>query len=412
MGTSNFTFPKFLSFKILGKILRTTRELFYLCVPDLILIFLSYIVPKDPKLYVFISFGGRAFQGNPKYLYLYFKAKELKARVITTSKILYRQLRDEGVEIVYRKSLDGFITVIRAKYIFIDHSTALGISLSEIGGFLGRFDIIQTWHGVGVKKIELLDSKRNLFRRILSYLGSKSYKIILASSEQIKMKFAHSFNVEPSKVVVTGLPRNDVLFNETLLFKDYKIRLGLERFNRIILFAPTFRDAQLHRPFQETFLKELDHWLDKNNFLFLVKKHPFDVVLKFDSKYKRIWDVSNIVDDVQDLLPYVDVLITDYSSIATDFALTKKPIIFYFYDVSEYINKCRSFYYDPRKVYPGPFAYTQEELLVLLKDTCWFENPEYKKRYDAFAMFYHKYLDGENSRRVDELLETIKNKKS
>ncbi|MGL5126224.1 MAG: CDP-glycerol glycerophosphotransferase family protein, partial [Fusobacteriaceae bacterium] len=76
-------------------------------------------------------------------------------------------------------------------------------------------------------------------------------------------------------------------------------------------------------------------------------------------------DVSKY-DDIQELYMASDILITDYSSVFFDYALLKKPIIFYPYDYEHYKNKERGFYFEYDKIVPGPIAHNQKELLKLL----------------------------------------------
>ena len=61
------------------------------------------------------------------------------------------------------------------------------------------------------------------------------------------------------------------------------------------------------------------------------------------------------------LMAVSDVLITDYSSCAGDFALLKRPVILYQSDRDEYIQMDRTFYFD---IDDSPFfvAQSQDEL--------------------------------------------------
>jgi CDP-glycerol glycerophosphotransferase (TagB/SpsB family) len=181
---------------------------------------------------------------------------------------------------------------------------------------------------------------------------SMSFDIILASGESDKEQFKKSFKIE--NVVVTGLPRNDIFFNSDLLLNDYKTKLSIRNFRKVIVYAPTFRENQNFRPFDIDFLRMMDRWLIENNYVLLIKRHPSDNFLRIDSCLNNIVDVTGKVEDVQELLVCTDILITDYSSIATDFILTCRPMIFYVYDYEDYIIKNRSLYRDMKDSIPGP----------------------------------------------------------
>lgn len=370
---------------------------------DIPIILLSYIIPKDPNLYCFLSYYGKKFQDNPKYLYNFFKKKK-KCVVISNDKKLSQLLVIRNIDTTHKYSLRWLLIVLRSKYFFVDFGIK-GLTFSILGPIFGNFNIIQTWHGVGFKKIELLLHPNTLWERmnqVFTYLLGFKLKAVLATSKAIKEKFEKAFNSK--KVYITGLPRNDVFFNPDLITTNYREKLGLDKFAKVILYAPTFREKQYAYPFTEEFLEKLDKWLESKNYVLLIKKHISDLALKIPSKYRRIWDVSKEVEDIQELLIHVDVLISDYSSVVTDFALLRRPIILYIYDLRRYVEECRDFYFDPREVFPGPFAYSQEELLELLKDLSWFEDPEYREKYEKFLDFFHTYKDGKSCERVERLL--------
>ncbi|MEM3615528.1 MAG: CDP-glycerol glycerophosphotransferase family protein [Candidatus Methanomethylicia archaeon] len=371
---------------------------------------LSFIVSKDQNLFCFNSYFGEKFFGNPKYLYLYFVKRGKECIVLCTNDKLCIFLKQHGIKAVYRKSIEGFITVLKCNYFFIDWG-ARGITLSNVGAALGNFNIVQTWHGVGFKETELLMKSKNLIDRLekfITRLYGIRYAFIIATSEPIRRKFERAFGSK--RVFITGLPRNDVLFNDKLLFVDYRKKFKLELFNKVILYAPTFRENFLSFPFTREFLFKLDSWLEQNNSILLIKRHINDKILKIPAELKFIKDISDMVDDIQDLLPHVHILISDYSSVVTDFVLLGRPIILYVYDIELYKKKDRVLYFDPRHVFPGPFAYTEEELFELLKDLSWFEDPDYKIAYQKFVDFYHLHKDGKSCERVEKLLSLLVDK--
>lgn len=84
----------------------------------------------------------------------------------------------------------------------------------------------------------------------------------------------------------------------------------------------------------------------------------------FKSKYKRIKIAEKDNYDVQTLLKESKILITDYSSIAFDFAYMKKPIIYYQFDKEEYyLNHYQEGYFDYRKDGFGPVCENQSQIL-------------------------------------------------
>jgi CDP-glycerol glycerophosphotransferase len=372
-----------------------------------ILCILSYIIPKNKNLFLFGAGDGIKFSDNSKYLYLYYiKETKIKAFWCTRNNLIYNKLIKNDLPVLKIGTLKHFFCLLRANYLF------LGMSISDVSyiGFLpGKFNKIQGWHGTGFKKIALED--KNIKRRYskLFWFVKKefsSYKMILSSSEQDRVRKEKCFLNK--NVFITGSPRNDVFFNRTLAEKNYKKELKLESYKKIILYVPTFREFGFTNPFTDSFWKELSVYLEKENGVFIIKKHYLDKNLKVPKNYNNIKDVTDKVSDVQELLLDTDLLITDYSSIATDYNLTNNPMIFYMYDYNTYIQKSRPTYYDLKEIFPKPFAYDEKKLLELIKDGLWSETKQYKKDYEKFKKMFHQFEDSNSSKRVAELISNFK----
>ena len=93
------------------------------------------------------------------------------------------------------------------------------------------------------------------------------------------------------------------------------------------------------------------------------------------------------------------MLITDYSSIMIDFGLLRKPIIFYAYDLENYLNNERGFYLDYNKDLPGPIVESMDDLISIIKDN----NYDYD-RLDKFLKYEFDYLDSNSSKRIVDYL--------
>jgi CDP-glycerol glycerophosphotransferase len=71
--------------------------------------------------------------------------------------------------------------------------------------------------------------------------------------------------------------------------------------------------------------------------------------------------------DVNDLLLITDVLVSDYSSLMFDFANTGRPMLFFTYDLEQYRDELRGFYFD-LDVMPGPKLRTSAEVVAAVRD--------------------------------------------
>ena len=63
--------------------------------------------------------------------------------------------------------------------------------------------------------------------------------------------------------------------------------------------------------------------------------------------------------DIAELYPLCDMMITDYSSTMFDYAVLKRPMVFFAYDLERYEVE-NGFYFDYEKLVPGPLVRTQE----------------------------------------------------
>lgn len=78
--------------------------------------------------------------------------------------------------------------------------------------------------------------------------------------------------------------------------------------------------------------------------------------------------------DMQDLLEFADVLITDYSSSIWDFGITLKPAFLYVPDLERFESE-RGFY-TPIDQWPYPYSTTVEGLCGLIEGYCRKESTE------------------------------------
>jgi len=360
-----------------------------------LLLSLSTIIPKKKGYWVFLP--GRyqsQFTGNLKYFFLYIHQSNQKIHPlwVTNNEDVFLQLEQRSVPVKKYKVLP-FWQILFAEYIFIDN---IHVYLSG-----GKFRFIQLWHGTGFKNIVDLRSKwknssskkKDQLQRHLS-----QYILVLATSHSEKIRREEAFTSR--KVVITGAPRNDIFYDNRLNRIEYKEKMGLHQFSKVILYAPTFREDAVFTPFSSSFWERLNEWASSSNSVFAIKKHPRESALNIPNTLSHIRDLTSQVTDVQELLVVTDILVSDYSSIVTDFVLTRRPVIFYFVDYEEYQKNSRTFYYDLHATFPGPFAYNESDLLELITDLSWFQAQSYQEKYSSFINTFHMYNDGNSSSRL------------
>lgn len=354
---------------------------------------LSYLVPKKKNLYVYLLIHNRnQFSGNIKSLMVYAQKNhpEIQGVLVTFDKNARLQAMNAGVA-VSKGGFSAYWNILRAEHLIIDATAPFYA--------VGRFSIVQLWHGAGFKNIGLLnDILSEKYKKQLKK-HYRNYKLVACTSPSDGEKQRESFGTD--SVQITGYPRNDYFFMDVKKLEKTLETLEISKdYNRIITYMPTFRSGGNLKPFSDLFLEELNEFLKESDDLLLIKKHPWEKHLKLPKKYSNIIDVTSKVVDVQQLLLVTDVLISDYSAVSTDFSITGRPIIFYCYDFTEYIQESRSLYYDMEAILPKPFTRNEEDLLNRLKDDSWMESEAFQKSYANFRKQFHSHLDGKSSERV------------
>jgi CDP-glycerol glycerophosphotransferase (TagB/SpsB family) len=349
----------------------------------------SYIVPKKDCVAFLPGQAKNKFAGNLRALFLYTHAHPSGGNVVwlTGSATTANALRARNLPVV-KFAFYPLWELLRAKTIIID--------TSQFSLAIGRFSIVQLWHGTGFKTIGAT-SFRGPFQAMLGRQHYAKYQLIASTSPDDMERKRKSFG--SSSVCITGSPRNDIFFSPEFNRSLFKEELGLSSFESVFLYAPTFRDNGEFEPFGAETWSRINELMARKNAVFVVKKHPGDRKLKIPENYANVVDLTDSVNDVQELLAATDVLITDYSGIVTDYVLSGNPVVFYTFDYDAY-NQFRPMYYDFRNTVPGPFADDEDQLLQLLSEQTWFADTSYQQKYRAFVDRYHTYQDGHSCERI------------
>jgi CDP-glycerol glycerophosphotransferase len=249
---------------------------------------------------------------------------------------------------------------------------------------------VQTWHGTPLKRLALdmdevhmpgtnaADYKKNFLK------DSNKWDYLVSPNAYSSKIFKRAFDFHKS-LIESGYPRNDFLVhsNNDDTIDKLKSKLHLPLDKKIILYAPTWRDNQFYKKGQYKFDLQLDFEKFKNslgdNYVVLLRLH-YLVAEKLDlSEYEHfVYDFSNY-EDIRDLYLVSDLLITDYSSVFFDYAILNRPILFYTYDIEEYRDHLRGFYFDFETGAPGPILKTTDEVIasiIKLENTVFQQNNE------------------------------------
>lgn len=341
----------------------------------------SCLIPRNKHKWVLGYKVG--FTDNVKYFYRYLQKYEnaVMAIWISSNRTETLLLQERGINAYYRWSFYGIYHCLTAYYyVFSSH-------LSDINYWTsGGCYAVNLWHGVGIKKIEFattvgIDSKiykRNLFNYILFPHLFRKPDLFLSTSEFMSKHFSECFQIDVHKCVNIGYPRCELFLLSTELLEAYvkeyetaeinSLIKDIHNFSHTLIYMPTFRDSQSDFLLSSGIdLKLLNDFLYNRDELFLFKLHPATIISTVSNSFSNIRFLNKDV-DVYPILPFTDILITDYSSIYYDYLLLDKGIILFPFDYDTYIYQCRDLAFDFDDYTPGIRVYTFDSLIERLSD--------------------------------------------
>jgi len=362
----------------------------------------SFLVPRSKRKWAFGSFRN-AFNDNAKYLFIYLSEYMPDTGVvwISAKKKTVQQIRDLGLKAEFIGSLKGLWFALRAKYWFFNAYT------SDILFFAsGGATCINLWHGIGLnKKIEFSVTKGELTKRYVQKTLKERFfhpecfrrpDYLLSSTPFQSAMFAEAFRIKTEQLLNIGYPRNAILLYDEderqAFIQKYehpqvtKLIEKIKQFNKVFIYMPTWRDSQLNVFSESMDLNILNNIMKEKNSLLLLKPHVNTFVES--EKYKTFENIlfadKNM--DIYPVLPYIDILITDYSSVLYDFILMPhKELILYIYDYNEYISQRDSFPHYLNDI-PGKICYSFTELQQCLQTGDHVINEE--KRKETITKFW------------------------
>ena len=318
----------------------------------------ALLVPRSAKLWVFGCGIGLGEGALPLYL---LARERLDGRVrlvwLADSNAELADARARGFDAVAKHSWRGFWLTLRARVAVVTHGFGDVNRYATSGAF-----VVQLWHGIPLKKLHL-DSPAALrirgvpdhryVRTVLAWayrFAGRGIRLFPVASELVAPRIASAFGVRPDAIAALGDIRDDALLARSASEGRAAARIALSEVagpldddTRVVLYAPTWRDGASDpgAPTGEEWTM-IARWLDARNAVLLVRAHPLGLgdyaAGPAVSPRIRMLGSRELV-DVTPALAGVDALVTDYSSIAYDYALTDGPVVFFAPDVELYARK-------------------------------------------------------------------------
>ncbi|MFP7479775.1 CDP-glycerol glycerophosphotransferase family protein [Terribacillus saccharophilus] len=362
------------------------------------------VLPVNKKLVMFESFLGKQFSDNPRAMYEYMKEQYPDYKLIwSADRRSAKVFEEKEITYIRRFSFRWLLNMNRAGYWVTNSRLPLWIPKPSHTVY------VQTWHGTPLKRLAadmdqvlMPGTNTNAYKRNFLKEAAK-WDYLVSPNAYSSEIFERAFDFNKT-VLETGYPRNDILYlqNNTDYINTLKQKLGLPS-KKVILYAPTWRDNQFHRKGKYKFDLELNLALMKeelgDDYVIVLRLH-YLVAENIDlSSYEGFaYDFSNY-EDIRELYLISDVLITDYSSVFFDYANLKRPIFFFVYDLEDYRDNLRGFYFDFENRAPGPLYKETDQIITGIKEI---DKEGYTNKLE-YEQFYKRFCyleDGKATKRV------------
>ena len=355
------------------------------------------LLPIKNGLWIFGAWNGEQYSDNSKYLFEYTceKHHDINAIWVTRNNDIFHDLKQKGYNVVKRFSIKGIITIGRAEVAF---ETEGYNDISILTNRKTRTVIM--WHGaVSPKKLGWPGFNAGIIGR----LRQDSYWI--TSSKQNSELLKQEFDLDPSHLIITGYPRNDILFRK---IESNPIVDELENRcpkSKKIIYMPTHRNFGTRSGgFSTQEFLDVDKRLKELNICMLYKPHFHEFKNLKDAEE----EFSNIVlakdqskyGDVYSYLGSFDLLISDYSSILYDFLCTKKPVIMFPYDLKSYQASDSGVLDFYSNIPAGPMCYSWNDVVNVLEEFVQDNIENWKETAERARLIFHPFDDGNNCERV------------
>ncbi len=358
------------------------------------------------------------FASNAKALYEYMKNRyknSMNYTWIVYSEESMKALRDNGINAIVIGT-DEFWDYVPTTDVFFTTHGNLDRNKTE------KSIYIELWHGIGPKPTGYLCNNPSE-QDVTGYNHmSKTFDYMVVPNDFWKVIFSCVFHVEASRILNLGLPILDYF-----KYADGKKNLSkilnkdVTKYRKIIAYMPTFKKGFNHTEIKKMNTKnifnfpkyneeKLDKFLRDNNYLLCIKRHPGEEMAFTDYNSQNIITMkdTNLESNnlsVNEIINAFDMLITDYSSLGTEFMFLERPILYTIGDIDEYCDERGIIFSNFDFWASGPQCRDIDTLISecdkLLKD----DNYYLEARQKAKKMYFSNLQDGGCDRICDFLFD-------
>ncbi|MEV2266675.1 bifunctional glycosyltransferase/CDP-glycerol:glycerophosphate glycerophosphotransferase [Nonomuraea africana] len=341
-------------------------------------------------LVVFESWHGRRCSDSPRAIFHELRSRDAGRECVWVTRDGQFSPPD-GARVVVRNSPEHCEALAAASHI-VTNCSAPDWYVKRGGQMY-----VQTWHGTPMKSLgdDILGPARLVLEE---QAGVDDRDVghwdLLLSANRFSTEIFRRALGYTGEIAEIGRPANDRLLSAP----DPALRkvLGIAPDKRVVLYAPTWREDEIGRGGHPRMRFRLDLELMRarlgDDHVLLVSAHPWVACgVPAPNHGGFVLDVSGY-QHPEEALALADVLVTDYSGIAFDFAVTGKPMIFFADDLPRYRDRLRGLYLDYESEAPGPVVSTTAEVVSAVRRA--------EARYDAFANTFCALDDGHAAARA------------
>ena len=359
---------------------------------NIMLYLFSLLIPKSKKYVIIGGWYGERYADNSRALYEYLEENKSSLGIkkvfwYTKNKGIYEMIVDKGGDALFGINLKSIFWHLRSKVHIIDQGTRDIIGILSV-----RCIRINLWHGVPLKKIgNYLRPGGASWKKKFRVAGMWDDSYILATSEYIGKLLTIAMGTREEYCLVASYPRNRDLYKINNEYSDN------DEFK--VFYLPTYRYEKDVNPILNCDLVEWDNRLRENNIVLYIKPHYASLdYWKVSSEFSNI-HIMDSSEDVYDMLKCTNLLITDYSSVYFDYMITRRPILFFPYDLDRYENIERGFVMPYEENTPGKKVFEGAEVIdeiIYIKNNYEKYNNIYMERYEEVLKKVNKYSDSED----------------
>lgn len=337
-------------------------------------------------------------------------------------KYIYNRLKEEGkYQVILRELRRGEVGsseyYANAEKFVREMGTAKAVFVHESNNLMGYLNIrketkvIQLWHGCGVfKKIGLSTTGKENFKTRETYEEFpeyNNYSIVTIASPELSWVFEEFMGISKESGIIqpVGVSRTDEFFDQQYLKNCYKTLyevIPAAKDKKVILYAPTYRGVGPKRVSPDKLDVKMFAEALGEEYILIFKHHQ--TVRKLPEilepyKDKFAYDMTSGKGmSINDLMAVADICITDYSSVAFEYSLFERPMLFYVYDLDEYMDE-RGLYYEFDEITPGPLCKTNAEMIDYIRNI--------DERFDKQEVtdFKNRFMCGCDGHATDRILE-------